>query len=132
MTCKTIALTASVVALMGLPAPAWAEWSLVGQSPNGDRYHVFEESITQVAAGIVVFDTLVGFAQPRNDGSVASIDRFVADCRTGSVTNVSWTSFDADQQIVDFQALPRLEANIAPNGTLMASEIAFACQAVSE
>lgn len=131
MSSKTVALLMSVGVLAVAPAPALAEWVLVGENANGDRYHVFNQTVTEISAGVVVFDTLIDRAQPEPDGSAVTIDRFVADCRTGSVTNVSWVTLDSNRRIVDSQLLPQLEVFPAQQGTLMQTEVEFACSVVN-
>jgi hypothetical protein len=118
----------SGVGFLGMvPAPALAEWVLVGENPQGDRYFVSEESVTELSEGVVIFDTLVELANPAEDGTAATIDRFVANCQTDSVANVSWMALDANQRPITSQSLPRLETNNAPSGSLIAAEIEFAC-----
>lgn len=124
-----IALIAGTSALLEA-SPALAKWVAIGEDPKGDRYHISEESITELSQDIVIFDTLVQHAQPQANGAVATIDRFVADCGTGAVSNVAWTTFDGNQQILDAQALPRLETTNAPSGSVMAVELEFACTAI--
>lgn len=127
-----IALLLGGSVLLGLPTPALADWVLVGQNSNGDQFHVREDTVTLLANSIVVFDTRINYAQPQENGTVATIDRFVADCRTNRVTNVSWAMLNANSEIIQSSVLPALQANVALRGTLMEAEIGRACQAARQ
>ncbi|MBE9181019.1 hypothetical protein IQ268_20885 [Oculatella sp. LEGE 06141] len=130
MSIKLVALLACISALAVAPCPAFAELLLVGENAEGDRFHVDSETVTELTEDVVVFDTIVNHRQPQANGTTVTVDRFVADCRTNSVANVSWLSLDANQRPVVSQALPPLEANVAPAGSLMMAEIELACTAI--
>ncbi len=121
----------AVLVVLGFAsAPARADWVRVGENQAGDRYHVEIDQVTEIGDGVVVFDTLISFAEAEPSGAVVLIDRFVADCRTHTVTNVSWASYGPDQALVEADSLPLVETQAAPDGTLMAAEIDLACATV--
>lgn len=113
------------------PAPAWAGWVLVGESAAGDRYHILEETVTELSDDTIVFDTLVRYATPLPNGASTVIDRFTANCRTRQVVNVSWAAFNQDQETIQAEALPNLEANVAPRNSVMTAELERACAEVN-